>query len=71
MRTPGKSPPRLSAGQSFNDEEIALLEVIVKAVLRGGNLRLAQSSPVLGNVARKVAAMRVSVEKTRTKRGTT
>lgn len=60
--------PRLAASQSFNEDELKVLEHLVQVALRGGGLHQMSASPALQNLARKTAAMRAAIERNRARR---
>jgi hypothetical protein len=49
---------RLSASQSFSEDELALLEFIEKTLLRGGDAQVAVRNKNFASLCRKTAAMR-------------
>jgi len=61
---------RLAASQSFGAEEVALLDQIVKTLLRGGDARNLRRAAPFANLARKVQKMSETIERQRAVRAT-
>lgn len=60
--------PRHGASQSYSEEEVELLDAILSALRRGGDLRQYARHPAFPSVARKAAAMKASADKRRAER---
>lgn len=57
-----KNYVRLTASQSFNAEEVDLIEQIFSTLLRGGDTDVLRRAPAFGSIYRKVLAMKKRVK---------
>lgn len=62
-RKPRGVAPRITASQSFNEDEIKVLDGIFSTLLRGGDPKILMRSPAAKNVMRKVQTMKASIER--------
>jgi len=54
--------PRLAASQSFGEDEIKALDLIVRGLMRGGDISRATSLTGFAGLCRKAQTMRKSIE---------
>lgn len=59
---------RLAASTSFTAREVDLLDQILAATRRGGDVRMLAKSPEAGAIARKLQVMKASIERQRARR---
>lgn len=63
-KLPGKTflghVPRSGASQSFSDGEIAIADMIIRTLLRGGDPHIVTRHPEFANFARKVQGMKAA-----------
>lgn len=59
---------RITASQSFSEEEVTALETVLSTLRRGGDTKVLMRSTAMTNVARKVEAMRLRVAELRARR---
>lgn len=59
--------PKLAASTSFNEQEIVALDQILTTLMRGGDTRKLTAAPIQA-LARKIPAMKASIERQKAKR---
>jgi hypothetical protein len=60
---------RLAASTSFSADEIGALDQLIRALLRGGDVKNLRSHEAVHVLARKVSAMKRSIERQKKRRG--
>lgn len=59
---------RLSASTSFNEEQIAGLDELVRLILRGADMRVFARKPIVAVLAKRVSVMKATIARQREER---
>lgn len=62
-RKPRGLMPRVSASQSFTEDEVNVLDAIVSTILRGGDAKILARSPAARSLMQKAQRMRASCQR--------